>query len=140
MREQRLLERISDTQSNDSRTGLTRVQILVDSVIAHLKRVLNTRQGSVPIDPAFGVPDFTNLAGSFVSGETTQIMDDITRMVSYYEPRLKSPQLTIAENSNDILSLSFMLDGIITVDGHEMPVHLTTQVSSDGYVTLSMMG
>jgi type VI secretion system protein len=43
------------------RLRATRVDALIESILAHLVRILNTRQGSVPIDPAFGVPDFTNL-------------------------------------------------------------------------------
>jgi type VI secretion system protein len=64
MRERRLLERIANWSEADAeRTSQTQVDILVRSVNDHLSRLLNTRQGSVPIDPHFGVPDFTNLAG-----------------------------------------------------------------------------
>lgn len=91
MKEKRLLERIGALQVGSERSHLTQAEVLLDSLMAHLSRILNTRQGSVPIDPDFGVPDFTNLAGSFATGETAQIIEHMTRMVARYEPRLKSP-------------------------------------------------
>lgn len=138
MKEKRLLERISALQLDSERSRLTQAQVLLDSLMDHLRRILNTRQGSVPMDPAFGVPDFTNLAGTFATGETAQIIDNMTRMVARYEPRLKSPRITLAEHGREVLSLSFMLDGLVAIDDRDIPVHLSTLVSSDGRVSLSM--
>lgn len=138
MKEKRLLERISALQLESERSRLTQAQILLDSLMEHLRRILNTRQGSVPMDPEFGVPDFTNLAGTFATGETAQIIHNMTRMIARYEPRLRSPRITVADNSQEVLSLSFALDGLVTIDERDIPVHLATLVSSDGRVSLSM--
>jgi type VI secretion system protein len=78
----RLLERITNLQVETDRTHLTQAQVLTQSIVQHLQRILNTRRGSVPIDAEFGVPDFTNLAGSFATGETTQIIENMTRMIA----------------------------------------------------------
>ncbi len=99
MREKRLLERITSLQVETDRTHLTQAQVLTQSIVQHLQRILNTRRGSVPIDAEFGVPDFTNLAGSFATGETTQIIENMTRMIARYEPRLKSPRILVAEDN-----------------------------------------
>nr|WP_314488868.1 type VI secretion system baseplate subunit TssE [uncultured Pseudomonas sp.] len=138
MKEKRLLERISALELGTERSRLTQSQVLLDSLMEHLRRILNTRQGSVPMDPEFGVPDFTNLAGTFATGETAQIVESMTRMVARYEPRLKSPRISVAENSREVLSLSFTLDGLVAIDDRDIPVHLSTLVSSDGRVSLSM--
>ena len=138
MKEKRLLERIGALQLGSERSHLTQAQVLLDSLMAHLSRILNTRQGSVPIDPEFGVPDFTNLAGSFATGETTQIIEHMTRMVARYEPRLKAPCITLAEHGREVLSLRFMLDGLVAINNRDIPIHLSTLVSSDGRVSLSM--
>lgn len=138
MKEKRLLERIGALQLGSERSHLTQAQVLLDSLLAHLSRILNTRQGSVPIDPEFGVPDFTNLAGSFATGETTQIIEHMTRMVARYEPRLKSPCITLAEHGREVLSLRFMLDGLVAINNRDIPIHLSTLVSCDGRVSLSM--
>lgn len=137
MQEQRLLERIASLEASDaSQKKLTSEQVLVASIQAHLQRILNTRQGSVPIDPQFGVPDFTNLAGSFSVGSTPEVIKDLTRMISSYEPRLLQPKITVAKNENEVLSLSFQLEGFVSIADRKIPIRLATRVSSSGKVTL----
>jgi type VI secretion system protein len=136
MQEQRLLERIASFGARGGRSHMTRAEILVDSIMAHLRRILNTRQGSVPIDPEFGVPDFTNLAGSFSSGTTRQIIDDMTRMVQRYEPRLKKPTVEFTENQDGVLILAFSMTGLIEVDNLDIPIRLSTHVLPNGQVSL----
>jgi len=138
LKEKRLLERIVSLQAEVGRSRLTQAETLIQSIREHLQRILNTRQGSVPIDAEFGVPDFTNLAGSFATGETTQIIDNMTRMIARYEPRLKSPRIQVAEGAQEVLSLSFTLDGLVSIDDRDIPIHLATRVSSDGRVSLAM--
>ncbi len=115
---------------------MTRAEMLVESIMGHLRRILNTRQGSVPIDLEFGVPDFTNLAGSFSSGTTRQIIDDMTRMVQRYEPRLKQPSIEFTENQEGVLTLVFSMNGLIEVDNIDIPIRLSTTVLSSGKVSL----
>lgn len=136
MREHRLLERIASLGADAERSHITRSEILVDSILEHLRRILNTRQGSVPIDPQFGVPDFTNLAGSFSSGTTGQMIEDMTRMIQRYEPRLRHPQITFTAVQDEVLTLAFAINGFIAVDNREIPVRLSSQVSSNGKVSL----
>lgn len=138
MKEKRLLERIIGLQAEVGRTRLTQAEVLTNSIIDHLQRILNTRQGSVPIDTDFGVPDFTNLAGTFATGETSQIIDNMTRMIARYEPRLKSPRIQVAEGAQEVLSLSFSLQGLVAINDQDIPIHLATRVSSDGRVSLAM--
>ena len=140
MRELRLLERVADLETDSGRSSQTRAQVLAVSILEHLRRILNTRQGSAPIDVQFGVPDFTNLAGSLVAGETGQIIDDIGAMIARYEPRLKQPRLALVEHGQDVLSLSFILEGRIRVDDRDVALRVATRVSSDGRVTLMEHG
>lgn len=136
MREQRLLERIAGLEAGNAHPHATRAQVLVASIRDYLQRILNTRQGSVPIDPEFGVPDFTNIAGSFSKGTTREIIESLTHMIERYEPRLKSPRITLGEAANEVLTLSFSLDGLIAVDDRDVPVRLMTAVSPSGRVSL----
>jgi type VI secretion system protein len=139
MRERRLLERIANwgEQDADLRTSQTQVDILVRSVTEHLGRLLNTRQGSVPIDPLFGVPDFTNLAGGTGAGSVTDIEDEIRRMVLKYEPRVKAPRVTLNREMTDVLSIRFALEGTLEVDNREIPLQISTTVGANGKVNVS---
>jgi len=134
MRERRLLERIAHWDGGEGRTSEVRVDILVRSVMEHLVRLLNTRRGSVPIDPLFGVPDFTNIAGGMAVGSTRDIEDEICRMVARYEPRLKSPKVALDRDGTDVLSIRFTLEGTLDIDDRDIPLRIATTVASSGKV------
>jgi len=136
MREDRLLERISRWEDSEERRNLPSADILLRSIVKHLQRILNTRQGSVPIDPNFGVPDFTNLASSFKSTLAGQIEADIRQVVERYEPRLRSPSLRMLEERPDALSLSFELVGSVLIDEQEVPVRMSTGIGSQGRIRI----
>ncbi|WP_321910591.1 MULTISPECIES: type VI secretion system baseplate subunit TssE [unclassified Paraburkholderia] len=136
MREQRLLERIARWGPDQERTNETKVDALIDSVMSHLSRLLNTRQGSVPIDPLFGVPDFTNLAGTTSMGSTREIEEEIRRMIVRYEPRIKSPRVTLNREETDVLSIRFALEGTLEVADREIPLRLSTTVGANGRVSV----
>ena len=137
MRERRLLERIANWKAGDERTNQTQVDILVRSVMDHLTRMLNTRQGSVQIDPLFGVPDFTNLAGGMATGSTREIEEEIRRMVLRYEPRIKSPKVTLNRELTDVLSIRFALEGSLEVDNRDIPLQISTTVGASGKVNIT---
>jgi type VI secretion system protein len=138
MKERRLLERIAywGEDGGQQRSHQTQVDILMQSVMAHLARLLNTRRGSVQLDPLFGVPDFTNLAGGTGAGSTLEIQEEIERMVSKYEPRIKSPKVTLDQDHSDMQALRFMLNGMIDADDREIPLSLSTTVGASGKISL----
>jgi len=137
VRERRLLERIANWKAGDERTNQTQVDVLVRSVMDHLTRLLNTRQGSVQIDPLFGVPDFTNLAGGMATGSTREIEEEIRRMVLRYEPRIKSPKVTLNRELTDVLSIRFALEGSLEVDNRDIPLQISTTVGASGKVNIT---
>jgi type VI secretion system protein len=136
VKEQRLLERIAAWEDGGQRTNQTQVDMLVRSVTDHLSRILNTRQGSVQLDPLFGVPDFTNVAGGLTAGTTGDIEEEIRRMVAKYEPRVKSPRVRLTRESADVLSIQFVLEGTLEVDDREIPLQLSTTVGANGRVNV----
>ena len=136
MKERRLLERIAAWENGGERTNKIQVDILITSVTDHLRRLLNTRQGSVQLDPKFGVPDFTNLAGGLTAGSVMDIETEIQRMVLRYEPRVKSPKVTLNRESTDVLAISFSLQGTLEVDNRKIPLALATRVGANGKVNI----
>ena len=134
MNERRLLERIADTESGAAQIQTARAEVLLRSVVTHLRCILNTRQGSVPLDPLFGVPDFTNLAGGLGAGSVRDIEVAIRQVVTRYEPRVRQPQVTLRADAGDPMALYFDLDGRLDIDGQEIPLHLSTVVHGSGQV------
>ncbi|WP_277185715.1 type VI secretion system baseplate subunit TssE [Caballeronia sp. BR00000012568055] len=131
-----MLERIAMWGAGEQRTNEIQVDVLVSSVMSHLSRLLNTRQGSAQIDPLFGVPDFTNLAGTTAMGSTREIEEEIRRMVLRYEPRIKSPRVTLNREETDVLAIRFSLEGSLEVDDREIPLRISTTVGANGRVSV----
>ena len=114
------------------RSSQTQAETLVRSICNYLLRLLNTRQGSVPIDPLFGVPDLTNVAGGLSSGVTADIEEELRRVISQYEPRLLNPRVTSAARGTEVLSLSFSLSGMVDVNHQLIPLQLSTRLDGNG--------
>jgi type VI secretion system protein len=134
--DQRLLERISRWEDGADYTTRPGADVLVRSLLRHLQRILNTKQGSVQIDDTFGVPDYTNLAGSLVPGTPQEIEAGLKQVIERFEPRLKSPQVKLMSGGEDPLSLRFELSGTVAVDDRDIPIHLSTVVAANGKVNV----
>ena len=132
MRERRLLERVSYWERGLDRSRQTPAETLVRSICAHLLRLLNTRQGSVPLDPLFGVPDLTNVAGGLSSGATADIEQELRRVVCQYEPRLRDARVSAIAQGADVLALAFSLSGFVEVDHQLIPLQLSTRLDGNG--------
>ena len=134
MREERLLERIRSFERDPSRRGRTDHGRLVESVLAHLRLILNTRQGSVPIAPDFGVPDFLDFLQTYPDS-VREIESSICVAIQTYEPRLAGVQVAFLPQEDDLLALRFQIAAQIT--GAERPnVYFETIVDTDGKVTV----
>jgi type VI secretion system protein len=134
--DQRLLERISRWEEGADYTARPGADVLVRSLLRHLQRILNTKQGSVQIDDTFGVPDYTNLAGSLLPGTPQEIEVGLRQVIERFEPRLKSPQVKLMSGGEDPLSLRFELSGTVAVDDRDIPIHLSTVVAANGKVNV----
>jgi len=87
MREERLLERLRQAENAPWPRAAESPQRAIDSVVQHLQRLLNTRQGSVLIASDYGMPDFTH---AMSTGEEAmhEIETAIRLVIEKYEPRL----------------------------------------------------
>lgn len=136
MREQRLLERIRSYAKNPDKRGAVDPNVVVKSIHKHAQHILNTRKGSVPIDPDYGVPDFTDIAGSYASDTVQEMQQNINELLLKYEPRLKDVRVEFEPQDNDILSLKFRIRGALDMDGSDIPVIFESVVQSDGKITV----
>src|SRR4030065_1609997 len=100
MREERLLERIQTWEREPARRGKEDPRRIVDSVIRHLQRILNTKQGNVPIAEDYGTPDFTDFFLTLPKTETNpkkEIEKAIRVAIQKYEPRLKGVRVNLVD-------------------------------------------
>ena len=134
MREERLLERIRSFERDPSRRGRADHGRLVESVLAHLRQILNTRQGSAPIAPDFGVPDFLDFLQTYPDS-VREIERSIRAAILAYEPRLQGVRVTFIPQEDDVLALRFQITARIAGEGGGT-VRFETVVDTDGKIAV----
>nr|EES52237.1 MAG: GPW/gp25 family protein [Leptospirillum ferrodiazotrophum] len=134
---ERLLERIGSLVSRSEARNQSRFEQVGSSIRAHLSRILRTRRKSVPIADDFGVPDLSNVAGSFEAGSSVEIVRAILETVGRYEPRLLSPRVRAHETTTELGALRLEISGEILVNGQNMPIQFPVLVKASGEVVLT---
>ena len=134
MHEERLLERIRDIERNPDRRGAVDSASTVQSVMNHLRQILNTRQGTALIAADYGVPDFTNLGSTFGQDTIPDIQQAITEVIIKFEPRLKKVAVVYTPQIGDVLGVTFKLEGSIETEARNIPVVFETVIDPDGKI------
>lgn len=133
-----LLERLSALEEPRLVAGVPPDRQLRDSIVKHLRNLFNTRAGSVPIDPNYGMPDMSNIAGSFAMGTIESLCEAFLWQTSRYEPRLHQPKIRVEDETRDVITLRFELSGLIESanewDTQMQPFSMVIRVNSSGRV------
>ena len=133
MREHRLLDRIRLLAKNPSRRVTEDPQQMIRSVQEHLQRILNTRQGNVPIADDYGIPDFIDLMSGYP--ESLRTIERIIRnTIQQYEPRLQAVRISFIEQVEDRLTLSFQISARLSLKDHNKPVTFESVLDSGGFI------
>lgn len=127
----RLFERIEQWEDRaHSRSGVTSKRC-IDSVVEHLNKLLNVRQGSTLMDPEYGVPDFSDVRTSY-----PDCLNDLQRAVSVaierYEPRLRDVHVEFVEKDARSLKLIFRIEAMLNDEGEGRFVYLESAVDASG--------
>jgi len=140
MREERLLERIG-SESDEYRRGAIREEDLaITSVVSYLNKILNTRRGSVLMDPEFGIPDYSGMASRFSTANTETVDDiesSIRTAIDKYEPRIKSQRVRLLDKDEFEFSLSIEVEAQLKTAQGNLPVMLKIKMGPDGQVTVN---
>lgn len=136
MREKRLLERLRAIEQDPEWRGESDPKIAIGSVLDHLGKILNTRQGSAPIAADYGVPDFTSLASAYDTDTLPEIEEAIGKVITKYEPRLVGAQVNFAPKPERPFMIAFRLAARVRVEDREMPVVFETVLNPDGHITI----
>ena len=133
MREQRLLERIRSWEREPATRSREDPKKTIDSVVNHLQRILNTRQGSVPIAGDYGVPDFTDALRNYPES-VRDCERSIRQMIQKYEPRLKAIRVHFLPPDEEVLALRFQIAAQLAIDNEKIPVQFESHVGTDGKI------
>jgi type VI secretion system protein len=133
MREHRLLDRIRFMDKNPSRRFSEDHRQMLHSVLDHLQRILNTRQGSTLIAEDYGIPDFTNLMSGYPESKRF-IEGSIRHTIQKYEPRLQGVRIAFLPQQEDALTLSFQISARLVLDDLKDPVVFESVLDAGGRV------
>lgn len=137
MLRERLLERITRLEKEEKgEREKTAAADETQSVLQHLSRLLNTRQGSVSTLPDYGVPDMTNVPGDSVQEIRQNVEHILQKVVRKYEPRLAKVRMIMSQSERDSFTLRFRIEAVLA-DQEDVPVTFETVVSTDGHVGIS---
>lgn len=134
MREERLLERIRLWKKEPMRRGKEEPRRVIDSVLRHLRRILNTKQGNVLIAEDYGVPDFSDFLNA-LPDSIRDIERNIRTAIQKYEPRLTGVRVNFIPQEEDPLSLRFQILARLAMDA-KTQVSIETIVDADGQVEI----
>lgn len=136
MENKRLLERIRELSRNPHWRGDVDPVELQNSILNHLKHILNTRQGSAIIAQDFGVPDFTLLNDTANSSKIVAIEKGIVDVVNRYERRLTNVRVTFTGDAKNPTDMPFQLEAELVGTRDTTLVAFETVLSSNGHVAI----
>ena len=136
MQEKRLLERLRAIDQNPDWRGESDPKIAIASVLTHLDKMLNTRQGSTPIATDLGMPDFTSLARSLNADSLPEMEEIITSVITKYEPRLADVKVDFEPQADRPFMIGFKLRAKVRIENREIPVVFETVLNPDGHITV----
>ena len=136
MRGKRLLERLRVIDQHPDWRGESDPKTAIASVIDHLIKILNTRQGSAPTATDLGMPDFTSFAGSLNADSLPEMAQTITQVITKYEPRLTQVHVDFEPQQDKAFMVAFKLAAKVRLKDREVPVVFETVLNSDGQITI----
>lgn len=110
----------------------------VDSILEHLRNILNSRHGSVMIADNYGMPDLTNFPGENLGASVKELERIMKATVEKYEPRLTNVRISYDPESSSGFSLKFGLSAEISAaySDKRTPIFFETVITSDGFVKI----
>ena len=106
--------------------------------MAHLQRMLNTRQGSSLSAPEFGITELSELMHHFPDG-IGMMQRSIKNTILKYEPRLKNVQVRTVEPDEDQNKMMVYFEitaQLVYPDGGRQPVRYSTSIDESSNVKL----
>lgn len=104
------------------------------SILRHLERLLNSREGSAPAQLDYGIPDPQEVMHNH-SDALQVIRKAIKASIEKYEPRLTNVSVTQV-SSEDVLALRFQITAQLAGGKERVPVLFDTVVDATGRIRI----
>lgn len=131
MFERSLLERIAQPDPPGARSLRADPGKVADSVLRHLRDLLNLRRGSIPARPDCGMPDFNDLVTCFPVAIDI-LAAEVRRQIDVFEPRLAEVEVRHEPDPDNPLALRMHISALLRMPGETRRVRFDTVVGDDG--------
>ncbi len=115
-----------------SRSGVRAGEDIAEAIAAHLRVLLNTRQGDAATAPSFGLIDFTDFVHS-LPGSIPSLQAAIRSSILEFEPRLKNVTVRYLTETEPLI-LKFEITAQPMEQGTRGMLRFRTQVAPGGRV------
>jgi len=129
--ERTLLERLVAPPAASHRRSGVDLQKLSDSIILHLRRMMNCRHGFTPAAPDYGLPDLNECFFGFPES-LPYLKQSIQNSVEKYEPRLSRVRLKFVEDAENPLEIRFEIQARLETEDEAVTFAFTTKLGSAG--------
>ncbi|MDR2055483.1 MAG: type VI secretion system baseplate subunit TssE [Desulfovibrio sp.] len=136
MQDLTLLERVYALEKGEKDLGAYNPARLTHSLVRHLTAMLNTRRGSVPIAPDYGIADLTDLGSSFTEQSVADLKQELERVIMRFEPRLTDVRVEYKPRTDMPLAAIFSLSATVQTKNGPSPLRLETILDAAGAVRL----
>ncbi len=128
----RLMERLNRRPGEESQRRMHDEERVRDSVAGHIRQLLNTRRGNVPVDREFGMPAMGQRGGGAGPDEAA-VSEAIRELLGQYEARLEGVEVVSRGFSGRQLGLDIEIRGRIPHRNRELPLRLQGTLLADGH-------
>jgi type VI secretion system protein len=129
--ERGLLERLRNPEPESARTTRENPRLLSEAVLAHLRQMLNTRQGIAPACLDYGMPDLCDLVYTFPQA-ASDLRKAIKSAIEKYEPRLRRVVVSQVESAEEPLTLRFEIRGELATEEGRNSIWIQTMIDEFG--------
>ncbi len=127
--ERRLFERLVAPGPAADRRREIDVHQLTESVIIHLRKLMNCRHGCTLIQSDYGIPDLNEFIFAFPDS-LSYMRKAVQQTIEKYEPRLKSVRVKYVENPDNPLDIHLEITAQLLTDDQPVPISFSTHTGS----------
>lgn len=131
--ERGLLERLRNPEPESIRTTRENPRLMTEAVLAHVRQLLNSRQGLAPACIDYGMPDLCDMVYSFPAA-AGDLRKAIKASLEKYEPRLRKVIVSQADSSEEPLTLRYEIKAELATEEGKTPIWIQTRIDEFGNI------
>lgn len=129
-----LIERLEAMDRGEAPSGpLLSEGLLVESILANVRRILNDRAACCASRPDYGMPDLNDVLGQGADS-VLDLARAVKKQIETFEPRLRNVQVVFRPDPDAIAALPFNVTGTVVLPDGESKVAFRSVLTADKFI------